>query len=369
MKKIFLMRHSIPEKGDMPNERIPLSEKGKALAVSKQNIFSKVDRCFSSSYRRAIETAECIADHPVIVEELHERTIGDAREDFWLKQYEDYDFRNPGGESLNQVKVRMKTAIDSIVGQMEEGETALVVSHATAICAYLLSYCEIEVKDAENKVRKISFHGKEILNGRFQPADGFEILFENDIFSDIRVMEKKEMNIKYNHLCIRNAEKKDCEQLAAWWNDGTVMAHAGFPNGLGTSAAEIEKQIADDSDETRRRLIIEYNDVRIGEMSFYVFENHRYEIGIKICESDYQEKGIGRVVLSMLIEELFRMGANAIFLDTNLKNTRAQHVYEKLGFRKTAVHHDSWKNQIGELESSVDYELTADAFCNLKERL
>lgn len=54
-------------------------------------------------------------------------------------------------------------------------------------------------------------------------------------------------------------------------------------------------------------------------MSFYVFENHRYEIGIKICESDYQEKGIGRVVLSMLIEEMFRMGANVIFLDTNLK--------------------------------------------------
>ena len=135
------------------------------------------------------------------------------------------------------------------------------------------------------------------------------------------------MNIKYNQLCIRNAEKKDCEQLAVWWNDGTVMAHAGFPNGLGTSAAEIEKQIADDSDETRRRLIIEYNDVRIGEMSFYVFENHRYEIGIKICESDYQEK---------------------------------------LGFRKTAVHYNSWKNQLGEMESSVDYELTADEFCNLK---
>ena len=41
MKKIFLMRHSIPEKGDMPNEQIPLSEEGKALAVSKRNIFSK----------------------------------------------------------------------------------------------------------------------------------------------------------------------------------------------------------------------------------------------------------------------------------------------------------------------------------------
>ena len=46
--------------------------------------------------------------------------------------------------------------------------------------------------------------------------------------------------------------------------------------------------------------------------------------------------------------------------------TRAQHVYEKLGFRKTAVHYNSWKNQLGEMESSVDYELTADEFCNLK---
>ncbi len=36
----------------------------------------------------------------------------------------------------------------------------------------------------------------------------------------------------------------------------------------------------------------------------------------------------------MLIEELFHMGAQLIFLDTNLNNTRAQHVYEKLGFKK-----------------------------------
>lgn len=41
MKKIFLMRHSIPEKGDMPNEQIPLSEEGKALAVSKKKYIFK----------------------------------------------------------------------------------------------------------------------------------------------------------------------------------------------------------------------------------------------------------------------------------------------------------------------------------------
>ena len=133
-------------------------------------------RMWTNAFLRLIE------EQGIVVEDLHERTIGEAREDFWLKQYEDYDFHNPGGESLNQTKIRMRAAMNSILRQMEEGETALVVSHATAICAYLFSYCEIEVKDAANKVRKISFHGKEILNGRFQPADGFEILFENDIF-------------------------------------------------------------------------------------------------------------------------------------------------------------------------------------------
>lgn len=109
------------------------------------------------------------------------------------------------------------------------------------------------------------------------------------------------MNIKYNQLCIRNAEKKDCEQLAVWWNDGTVMAHAGFPNGLGTSAAEIEKQIADDSDETRRRLIIEYNDVRIGEMSFYGFENHRYEI----IDMKSESKSANPITRKKALEELY----------------------------------------------------------------
>lgn len=104
------------------------------------------------------------------------------------------------------------------------------------------------------------------------------------------------MNIKYNQLCIRNAEKKDCEQLAVWWNDGTVMAHAGFPNGLGTSAAEIEKQIADDSDETRRRLIIEYNDVRIGEMSFYVFE---------IIDMKSESKSANPITRKKALEELY----------------------------------------------------------------
>ncbi len=108
------------------------------------------------------------------------------------------------------------------------------------------------------------------------------------------------------------------------------------------------------------------NSLLHGEMSFYIYEGKKVEIGIKICNSSFQEKGLGRVILSMLIEELFRMGYELIFLDTNLKNTRAQHVYELLGFKKTAINENSWKNQLGEPQSSIDYELRRSDFRNAK---
>ena len=98
------------------------------------------------------------------------------------------------------------------------------------------------------------------------------------------------MNIHYHDICIRDAEPKDCAQLAAWWNDGAVMAHAGFPKGLGITAAQVEQQIAADTDTTRRRLMIDYQGTSIGEMCFYVSEYTNYEIGIKICEPSFQEK-------------------------------------------------------------------------------
>ena len=175
------------------------------------------------------------------------------------------------------------------------------------------------------------------------------------------------MRIEHEDIVIRNAEKGDCEKLAAWWNDGSVMAHAGFPLGLGTTAAEIEEKISHDSDTARRRLIIEYQGCSIGEMNYTVKENGVAEIGIKICETDQQNKGLGKIVLSLLIRELFSKGYAKIILDTNLNNKRAQHVYEKLGFRKVRVCVDAWKDQLGIPQSAVDYELIKENFVDFSQ--
>ena len=172
------------------------------------------------------------------------------------------------------------------------------------------------------------------------------------------------MLLQFRNLTIRNATVKDADLLSSWWNDGKIMAHAGFPNGTGETASEIAEKIKKETDEDRR-LIIELDKRPIGEMGYGRESEDTVEIGIKICEFSEQNKGYGKILLSMLIFSLFKdMGYKKIILDTNVNNKRAQHVYEELGFKKLRVRENSWKNQLGELQSFIDYEMNQGDFVN-----
>lgn len=189
--------------------------------------------------------------------------------------------------------------------------------------------------------------------------DGFQ---EGDHTLTLLQYGGNDMYLENGNLVIRNANAGDAQILCNWWNDGEIMAHAGFPNGIGTTEQEVLEKLRTDTDRNRR-LILEIDGVPVGEMSCGTVADKVAEIGIKICHFNQQEKGFGTTFLKMLISFLFmQMGYNKIILDTNVKNTRAQHVYEKIGFRKIAVRMDSWKNQLGELQSFIDYELTKEEY-------
>ena len=181
------------------------------------------------------------------------------------------------------------------------------------------------------------------------------------------------MYLKNGNLVIRSAEIKDAVQLNTWWNDGAVMAHAGFPNGLGEALEDNIAGIKKNEKYLSQRCIIEIDSVLAGEMSYYLLEGNTAEIGIKICETAYQNQGYGSKLIWMLITYLFedevlkeKFPVHRIILDTNLKNERAQHVYEKLGFIKLRVNYGAWKDQLGVLQDSVDYEMTKEQFEQLK---
>ncbi|WP_322174539.1 GNAT family N-acetyltransferase [Acutalibacter caecimuris] len=173
------------------------------------------------------------------------------------------------------------------------------------------------------------------------------------------------MYLTYKNLLIRNATKDDAEQLSIWWNDGKIMAHAGFPNGTGQTVQDISDSLQNDTDDTHRRLIIEIDNLAVGEMNYRNKGDGVAEIGIKICDFSKQNQGNGKILLSMLIHSLYKdFGFKKIILDTNLKNKRAQHIYEQLGFTQLRVNKDAWIDQVGERQSSVDYALYPADFRN-----
>ena len=145
------------------------------------------------------------------------------------------------------------------------------------------------------------------------------------------------MVIKHKNLTIRNAKVTDAEQLCAWWCDGKIMTQFGLPNGAGCTPEQIRKSLASGVEDPNRH-IIELDGKPIGEMN-YNNKDGAAEIGIKICVFSERNKGYGTKLLTIFIDTLFRYyGYEKAILDTDLKNERAQHIYEqKLGFRRLGV--------------------------------
>lgn len=173
-------------------------------------------------------------------------------------------------------------------------------------------------------------------------------------------------------LKIRPAEVKDAITLWRWWNDHEVMTHAGFPLGLNLSIERIEEQLLSNKGHQACLYILEKDQIAIGEMNYRI-KDKKAEIGIKICEKAYQNQGLGPRYIQGLLTYLFEefklsdnQGIDSVILDTNLTNLRAQKTYERLGFMKTGVRKDAWKNQLGVYQSAVDYEMTRNVYQSMK---
>jgi len=184
------------------------------------------------------------------------------------------------------------------------------------------------------------------------------------------------MRIEKDDIVIRSAVAGDAVLLKNWWNDGSVMEHAGFPKGLGTTTGEVLDRIAVNKESIGKFCVIEIDGKAVGELNYKIKEGIAYP-GWKICEKDYQNKGYGTRIILMLLEFIFtdkKLNSsgviNCIRWDTMLENVRAQHVYEnKIGAAKTAVVKNAWKGQLGVLRTAVNYEITREAFYKLHSDL
>ena len=197
MKTIILIRHSEPIKDrTMPTAELPLSEQGhmRARELFSLDFFRSVEAVYTSPYRRAYSTAEKLRERLHVDVRLRERELGNPdtlNAAFWKRQYEDHDYKNVDGESLNDTKERMTAAIDEIFSTMQDGETVAIVSHAAAICAFLLNWCTIEVIDEQKKLRKITYQGSVVMNGVIATPSAFVLQFDNEQLCRIKYIDQE----------------------------------------------------------------------------------------------------------------------------------------------------------------------------------
>ena len=183
------------------------------------------------------------------------------------------------------------------------------------------------------------------------------------------------MKIKKQNIVIRSVTVDDAIHLNKWWNDGTVMEHAGFPNGLGEALEETINNIRSWEGKLSQLCIIEIDSKPVGELSYQIkTDNAAAYPGWKICDLSYQNQGYGPKIIMMLFEFIFtdeyinsKCSIEKIIWDTDIENKRAQYVYEnKIGARNVGVRNDCWKDQTGKWRTAIDYEISKEGFFNAR---
>lgn len=170
MRRIYLVRHGLPEKSTSEKVYIgvtdlPLSTRGSAEAAQLGSYLlqrlpvATTVRILTSPLQRCCQTAEEIQrvlsdggiklPEPLVVEALHEIDLGEwegksvrgIRERF-LEAYEARGralgtYHTPGGETFLEAGVRFQNAMETYASDTDMSEILLVVAHAGVIRAYL----------------------------------------------------------------------------------------------------------------------------------------------------------------------------------------------------------------------------------------
>lgn len=149
MTCIYFVRHAEPDFSVHDDMTRPLTAKGLLDADRVKDFFSSVhvDAFYSSPYKRSIDTiknAAALKGKEICpVSDFRERTVSDAWiEDFnafACRQWADYAYKLPHGESLLETEERNIRALSEVL-KNHEGETIVIGSHGTAISTIIRHY-------------------------------------------------------------------------------------------------------------------------------------------------------------------------------------------------------------------------------------
>ena len=198
---VYLIRHSVrfnnkemiesyktTQNALLKNEKIVLSVTGEKRAEilsneEKQNLKANIDERFD------------------------ERRVGLPNDgevtDWYVRQYEDENYKTIGGESQADVRNRMYEALQEVI-EANQGKRIAIFSHGYAITFLLLKWCKLNNVNNKHKL-EISFNGKTIFNKKLNSPEVFKlVLDENNKVENIE-------NIEFADLEYDDFDKKELE--------------------------------------------------------------------------------------------------------------------------------------------------------------
>lgn len=177
-------------------EKSILSVQGeeKAMRLSKLDVLQNLDAVYASNQANAIGTAKYLAslNHtPIQLDSrLNERRIGKTEgvdlKDFYRRQAKDWDYRLAKGESLNEAKKRIVSAIKNIL-MFETGNKVAVVSHSTIITCLLSAWCEVGYNLDDEVI--LSYKEETLVDGYQNVPMVLEVIFDGMNVKSIRMID------------------------------------------------------------------------------------------------------------------------------------------------------------------------------------
>ncbi|KAF1303318.1 histidine phosphatase family protein [Enterococcus saccharolyticus] len=140
MKTIYFVRHSIRDFTNKNNQEAPLTLDGSKHAEALISFFKDktIEKIYASPYVRTLQTIQPTADFLNLEiathSDLRERAVGKWVDDFpsfAKKQWQDFDYHLPNGESFNQVKNRLLPVYYDILNQPVKN--CIICGHGTAL--------------------------------------------------------------------------------------------------------------------------------------------------------------------------------------------------------------------------------------------
>lgn len=148
MTRVYFVRHAQSDWRSGSDRERGLTAEGREDAKAVLDFLRDrpVDAFYCSPYRRSLDTIRASAEHfglPIHTDErLREREAapgGNVRELF-RNRWEDFDWHEPGGESLRSVQERNIAALTEILTANRE-KTVVIGTHGTALST-VLNYFE-----------------------------------------------------------------------------------------------------------------------------------------------------------------------------------------------------------------------------------